>query len=56
MYKAEMMIREILLFICAISIFPFMTLRVLVWKWHFWIRENEAIINENNREYKEKYR
>ena len=50
-YKAERIVREMVLFVCAISIFPFMTLRVLIWKWHYWIRKNELIINKDNYEF-----
>ena len=49
--KTERLIREILLFVMAISIFPFMTLRVLVWKWHFWIRDLEHKIKKDHENY-----
>ena len=50
-YKVERIIRESVLFACAIFIFPFMTTRILVWKWHWWIRKNESKINKENDEY-----
>ena len=49
--KTERFIRETLLFVMAISIFPFMTLRVLVWKWHFWIRDLEYKIKKDHENY-----
>lgn len=50
-YKTERILRECVLFVMAISIFPFMTLRVLIWKWHWWIRKNEIEIKKDNDEY-----
>ena len=49
--KSERLLREILLFVMAISIFPFMTLRVLIWKWHFWIRKTEHKITKDHNHY-----
>ena len=49
--KTERFIREVLLFVMAISIFPFMTLRVLVWKWHFCIRDLECKIKKDHENY-----
>lgn len=49
--KSERILREIILFVIAISIFPFMTLRVLIWKWHFWIRKYERKITKDHKDY-----
>lgn len=49
--RTERLMREILLFVMAISIFPFMTLRVLIWKWHFWIRKTERKITKDHNHY-----
>ena len=49
--KTERLLREIILFAMAILLFPFMTIRVLIWKWYFWIRKNERKITENHNEY-----
>jgi len=50
-YKAERITREVILFTCAIAIFPFMTLRVLIWKWHWWIQKNECKITKDHNVY-----
>jgi len=49
--KSERILREFVLFTCAISIFTFMTLRVFIWKWHFWIRKTERKITKNHNKY-----
>jgi len=49
--KSERVLREIILFVCAIAIFPFMTLRVLIWKWNWWIRKQERKIYNDHKEY-----
>lgn len=49
--KGDRFLRELVLFMAAISIFPFMTVRVLVWKWHVWIRESELRIKEDHEDF-----
>ena len=49
--KSERLLREIVLLGMAISIFPFMTLRVLIWKWSFWIRKTEKKIMQDHKQY-----
>ena len=46
--KTERIVREIVLYVIAILFFPFMTIRVLIWKWHFWIVKNERLIKEDH--------
>ena len=49
--KTERILREFVLFFIAIILFPFMTFRVLIWKWHFWLRNNEKLIKKDHDEY-----
>jgi len=44
--KAENFIRDLLLYPIAIIYFPFATIRILLWKWHFWVENNQNVIKE----------
>ena len=41
-------IREVLIFWAAIFVFPFKTIRILIWKWYKWIEGSEIEIKETH--------
>ena len=43
--KTDNLIREILIYPMAVIWFPLMTIRVLVWKWNFWLQAEDEMIN-----------
>jgi hypothetical protein len=46
--KIESIIREILIYPFAIVLFPFLTIRSLVWNWFFWLVKSEMRIKKYN--------
>ena len=44
--KLDNIVREIAIYVIAITVFPFQTIRVLLWKWLFWIQKGEKDIKK----------
>jgi len=42
--KLQIVSREIMLYPAAVIYFPWFTIRILCWKWYFWILSNNATI------------
>ena len=40
--------RELVIFLSAFTIFPFLTIRVLIWNWHFWLTKKNKKIQKNH--------
>ena len=49
--KDEMFLRELVLYIAAIFLFPFKTIRALIWQWHFWLSKMDEKIKNDHDEY-----
>lgn len=43
--------REVLIFWAAVFIFPFKTVRLLIWKWYKWLAEGDKLIAKEHEEY-----
>lgn len=46
--SVQILIRELVLYFASLVLFPIRTVRVLVWKWHFWLKSTEAKIKEDH--------
>lgn len=49
--KLDIFIREIVLILACIVLFPFKSIRVLAFKWHLWIQKWEAEIRKDHEDY-----
>ncbi len=47
--------REMVLLFCGLILFPFFTVRALMWKWHFWLQKMDKLIDEDHKRYNNKY-
>ena len=49
--RADIIMREIIIFWAAIFVFPFKTIRALVWRWERWLTKVDKEIEEHHEEY-----
>jgi len=49
--KLDIFIREIVLILACIVLFPFKSIRVLAFKWHLWIQKWETEIRKDHEDY-----
>lgn len=53
--KTDTFIRESVLILASIIIFPFKTIRILAFKWHLWIQKWESEIRKDHEDYFNNY-
>lgn len=53
--KIETITRELVLYWAAIFLYPFKTIRCLIWQWHFWIQKTEIEIEKDHNDFFSKY-
>lgn len=53
--KADTFIRELVLILASIIIFPFKTIRILAFKWHLWIQKWESEIRKDHEDFFNNY-
>ena len=49
--RADVIMREIIIFWAAIIIYPFKTIRALIWRWEMWLTKVDKEIDEHHNEY-----
>lgn len=49
--KVDVFIREVVLLLACVVLFPFKSIRILAFKWHLWIQKWEAEIRKDHDEY-----
>lgn len=49
--KVDIFIREAVLIMACICIFPFKSIRVLAFKWHLWIQKWESEIRKDHEQF-----
>lgn len=53
--KTDTIIREVVLILAAIIIFPLKSIRILAFKWHLWIQKWESEIRKDHEDYFKNY-
>ena len=52
---ANILLREIILYLACIVIFPLKSIRIIAYKWHIWIQKWDSRIKKDHEEFFEKY-
>lgn len=51
---ANILLREIILYLSCIILFPLKSIRIIVYKWHLWIQKWDYRIKKDHEEFFEK--
>ena len=49
--KYDRKIREVVILFASVIIFPFRTIRALIWQWNFWLQKMDAKIKSDHDDY-----